>query len=78
MNVNLGATTTNPPIFYINFQKGGPVPDATLCTNPPSPPAIYDYCRIYSKYRNIMVVKYINNVASASFTSAGALLPRAK
>jgi hypothetical protein len=77
---NLGFNFNGPvlayPTFYVNFQKGGPVPDYSLCTQPAN---VFKFCRIYSKYRNIMVARYLSNTVTAgSFMSTSVTLPKAK
>lgn len=71
MNPTILAT----PIFYINFQKGGPISDSSLCT---TTPGAYEYCRVYSKYRNILVAKYVSNVGAGVFTSSTLSVPTTK
>lgn len=41
------------PIVYIDFQKGGIIPDDRLCNN-----TFFLYCRVYTTYRHILVAKY--------------------
>jgi len=75
LSVGFNGAIINMPVVYVNFQKGGPMPDSSLC----SLSSTYEYCRIYSKYRNIMVAKLLSTTAaSASFASFSASLPKAK
>lgn len=68
--MNPGSLIT--PVFYVNFQKGGPVPDSSLCS------AAFSYCRIYSKYRNIMVAKYNTVIQVVTFSTTAVTVPLAK
>jgi hypothetical protein len=76
LGFDFGGPVLAYPTFYVNFQKGGPMPDDSLCTQPSN---TFEFCRIYSKYRNIMVARYLSNtVYTGSFTSTSVTLPRAK
>ena len=76
LGFDFGGAVLAYPTFYINFQKGGPFPDDSLCTQPSN---TFEFCRIYSKYRNIMVARYLSNaVLTGSFTSTSVTLPKAK
>jgi hypothetical protein len=44
---------TNQAIVYIDFQKGGIVPDLNLCTN-----TYFLFCRVYKTLRRIMIAQF--------------------
>lgn len=54
------------PTVYMNFQKGGLIPDKTFCDDS----SVFLFCRVYNTYRNIIVAQFITNVNvnSVSFT----------
>lgn len=76
LGFSFGGSVLAYPTFYVNFQKGGPKPDDSLCTQPAG---VFEFCRIYSKHRNIMVAKYLSNtVSTGSFQSISVTLPLVK
>lgn len=68
------ASTLISPILYVDFQKGGPIPTATMCSNL----AVYQNCRVYNTYRNILVVQFVSNANLMSFYLATVSLPKQK
>jgi len=59
-------TTTFPassvqPIIYIDFQKGGIIPNAQFCTN-----TFFLQCRVYTTLRHILVAQFKSSFAAPS------------
>ena len=52
---------TDKPYIYINFQKGGIIPDVQLCTN-----TFFLKCRIYTKLIHILIAQYKSTAASTN------------
>jgi hypothetical protein len=50
-------TLLNQPIFYVNFQKGGPTPNAAFCSDT----TVYAWYRLYTTYRRIMIVQFLSS-----------------
>lgn len=44
---------TNQAIVYLNFQKGGIIPDSQICTN-----TYFLFCRIYKTLIHIIVAQF--------------------
>lgn len=78
MTLTLSTGSIVDPIVYIDFQKGGFIPDSSICDSL----SIFTYCRVYNKYRNIIVAKFTTSigVTSVAFTkgSSDLLYPKHK
>lgn len=62
LTLTLSTSTILNPIVYVDFQKSGFIPDQSFCASA----LTFSYCRVYNKYRNIIVAKFITPTSTST------------
>lgn len=64
MTLTLSSGSIVDPIVYIDFQKGGFIPDQSICNSLSD----FAYCRVYNTYRNIIVARFKTAISVTTVT----------